>query len=273
LEGTVHTQELLKLGEEAIKSSAKDRVTIQKLLIDSQLDQLSAQGATTSQLILAKTLFEKGLGVENKMVEATKRELALRQAITGEKEADLNLSSQTLKLADIANNQGIEVAKELGDLLQGRVKFAEFEKNAMDETWNALAKNFPNIIKQQRAFQLLIEGVDPSGRVVTGATDIAIKEQALRGGQELLMLQELKIQTSAKDKEALKQLKSLENQNKLLEESRKQTELLTKSEEKSRKTEVNVFFANNPVSKEDFVVEIKTDGTPIANALDDRNEK
>ncbi len=276
IQGITHFYEdLLKLGVKAVLNAEKERLQIQDLLIKSQLDQLKSQGATHQQLISSKILFEDALGQERAIVEATKNELDLRKAITNEKEIDLKLSSQTLKLAEVANNQGIDVAKELGDLLQGRVKFAEFERNAMDETWAALAKNFPNIIKQQRALQLLVEGVDPSGRVVTGATDIAIKEEALRrrGENELLMLNELKLQSTRKEKDIQNQIDSLEKQNQLLEESKKQTEILKESSKKSLAPEVNIYFKDTPVSKEDFVVEIKTDGSTIANALDERNEK
>ncbi|KKL88286.1 hypothetical protein LCGC14_1926250, partial [marine sediment metagenome] len=272
---TQYYKELLNLGVKVIASAEKDRLQIQQSLIKSQLDQLKVQGATLQQLNRAKTLFEDSLGNQRNINEATNRELDLRKAINAQKEIDVNLSSQTLKLAEIANTRGIEVARELGDLLQGRVKFAEFERDAMDETWDALVKNFPNIIKQQRALQLLIQGVDPTGRVVSGAREIPIKEEALRK-PEILMVSELKLQMAIKERELQKQIEVLEKQQQIKEELIKQTILLKTIGEINRANVspgVKIYFKDKPVSKDDFVVEIKTDGSTIANALDDRIEK
>ena len=271
-------EELLKLGVQALLSAEKDRLQIQQSLIKSQLDQLKVQGATLQQLNRAKILFEDSLGKQRNINEATKNELDLRKAINAQKEIDLSLSSQTLKLAEIANTRGIEVARELGDLLQGRVKFAEFERDAMDETWDALVKNFPQLIKQQRASQLLIQGLDPSGRVVSGAKQIPIKEEALRNPEEQrnTMILALKSQTAIKERELQKQIEVLSHQKAMGEELRRQTEILKELKQINRERvspQVKVYFANKPVSKEDFVVEIKTNGTPTANAIDDRIEK
>ncbi len=264
---TEYYKDLLKLGVKAVLSAEKERLTIQKSLIDYQVDQLKFQGATLSQQIQAKILFEDSLGKERSIVEATKNELDLRKAINNEQALGVNLSSQTLKLADIANKQGIDVAKELGDLLQGRVKFAEFERNAMDATWAALAKNFPNIIKQQRAFQLLIEGVDLSGRNVAGATDIAIKEEALRGGQEMLLLNELKLQTARKEKEQLTQLTALVKQQEISDELKKQTFLLQKQLDKVTVPEITLKINEEIMTPDKFSAEVKIEGSTISEAI------
>lgn len=273
---TAYYEDLLKLGVEATLNAEQDRLSIQQSLIDYQVDQLKAQGATVEQQIRAKILFEDSLGKARSIVEATQNELDLRRAINDQKEIDLNLSSRSVKLAEIAQERGIEVAKELGDLLQGRIKFEEFEAKAMDDSWDALVKNFPEIVRQQRAMQLLIKGIDPfTGQTVRGATEIPIDEEYLRNPdkQNTLIVDNLKLQMAIHERELQKQTETFDKQVEIKDELLRQTEILKQLFDKNSSPEVNIYFKDKPVSKDDFVVDIKTDGSPISEAIDERIEK
>jgi TP901 family phage tail tape measure protein len=271
---TADYKELLKLGVQAIVSGEKDRLSISKLLIQDQLNQLKTQGATLEQQVRARQLFEKNIIDQNDIVSKTERELELRRAINATKETDLRLSSQTLKLADIAAEHGVDVARELGELFQERIKFAQFEQTASEEAQRLLAEIFPQIQKTQKALQFFREeGEFAGGR----GREIPISEEGLRSTESLnLMNAKLERQITLRHQALAKQLELVklqqENNKNLIDQTAKLEKAINDISLEKEPVKVEIKFKDTEFFQA-LGKEIDKDGSSVANSVDTRIEK
>jgi hypothetical protein len=160
----------------------KDSQAIAKLLVTDSADRLKQEGALTSQILIATQLRNNQLGIEEQAIDKLNRKLEIERAINEEKRLQGRLSSDTMKLFDIAKSEGVAVAKQVGDVLAGNTDFDLFIKRG-GQAVEVFKKEFADLFKQQQALEFF------KGDRVTGLPDltrgsqIAIQEEAIRNPQ------------------------------------------------------------------------------------------
>jgi hypothetical protein len=162
--------------------SIKDSQAIAKLILASSIDRLKQEGALTSQILIATQLRSQQLGIEEQAIDKLNRKLEIEKAINEEKRLQGRLSSDTMKLFDIAKTEGVAVAKQVGDVLAGNTDFDLFIRRG-GQAVEVFKKEFADLFKQQQAIQFFqgdrVSGLPDLNR---GST-IAIQEEALRNPQ------------------------------------------------------------------------------------------
>jgi hypothetical protein len=160
--------------------SNEKRQEIANAILKDQLAQLKTRGATSSQLLQQETLLVKQLGISQKEAEILERQLATQRAIKEEKRLQNTLSSDSLKLFEIAQTQGVDVARQIGDVLAGNTDFDLFVRQggiALD----TFKQQFDDIFKQQQAQAFFKGDVVPGQAGLRGGSNIPIEETALQG--------------------------------------------------------------------------------------------
>lgn len=158
----------------------EEQQSISKLLLANKIDELKLQGATNSQIAKATILGTKQLDIKEDTLSLLKQELDLEKAIKEEKRLQNRLGSDSIKLFEIAQTEGVQVAKEIGDVLAKNVDFSSFAQRG-GRAFEVFKTQFEDLFKQQQAEQFLITGDRVSGLPdLRGGTDIAIQEEALR---------------------------------------------------------------------------------------------
>lgn len=156
-----------------------DRSAISKTVLDNTLAQAKAQGASESQILRITEQTIKRLGIEEKTIDKLSRQIELERAIANEKRLQAELGNESLKLFRIAQEQGAQVAKQIGDVLSGDIDFSTFIRRG-GEVAEIFKKEFADIFEQQQAGQFF-RGERVSGRPeLRGGAGIAIREEAIR---------------------------------------------------------------------------------------------
>lgn len=159
----------------------EEQQDVAKLVLDIELDRLKAIGATNSQLLKAEDLYTKQLNIEEDSLDTVKRKLELEKAINEEKRLQNKLGSDSVKLFEIAQTEGVEVAKRIGDVLAGVSDFSIFERRGGREL-EIFKREFEGLFKQQQA-QQFFTGERVSGLPdLRGGTRINIEEEGIRRG-------------------------------------------------------------------------------------------
>jgi len=152
---------------------------VAKLVLDIELDRLKVLGATNSQLLKAEDLYSRQLGIEEDSLSQVKRKLELEKAINDEKRLQNKLGSDSIKLFNIAQTEGVEVAREIGDVLSGEMDFSSFVRRG-GQSLEIFKKEFEDLFKQQQAIQFF-RGERVAGQPeLRGGTRITIEEEAIR---------------------------------------------------------------------------------------------
>jgi TP901 family phage tail tape measure protein len=160
----------------------KDAQAIAKSIVSFNADRLKQEGALTSQVLIATQLRINQLGIEEQAIDKLNRKLEIEKAINEEKRLQGRLSSDTMKLFDIAKTEGIQIAKQVGDVLAGNTDFDMFIRRG-GQAVEVFKKEFSDLFKQQQAQQFF------TGERVSGlpglnqGSQIAIQEEALRNPQ------------------------------------------------------------------------------------------
>ena len=101
------------------------------------------------------------------------------RALSQEKRLQAELGNESLKLFRIAQEQGTEVARRIGDVLSGEIDFDLFVRRG-GEAVDVFKKEFADLFEQQQALQFF-RGESVSGlKRLRGGTRIAIQEEAIR---------------------------------------------------------------------------------------------
>ena len=155
----------------------KEKQSAIKLLVTHEANLAKLRGATSRQTIETTIEMNRQLGIGQDALSLLKNQLALEIAIKKEKEAQTKLSSDTMKLYEIAQKEGITAAKQIGDFLEGRMTYQVLQTR---EVFGVFKEYFPQIEKTMQALKYFKRGV---GR------GIPIAEEAVRTPKAVSRLQ------------------------------------------------------------------------------------
>jgi len=159
--------------------SFEEQQSIAKLLLQNKLDELRLQGATNTQLAQAKILATDQLNIKEDTLTLLNQQLDLEKAIQEEKRLQNKLGSDSIKLFNIAQQDGVEIARQIGDVLAGNKDFNIFARQG-GKALEVFKREFEDLFKQQQALQFFTgERVTEAPNLRRG-TSIAIQEEALR---------------------------------------------------------------------------------------------
>lgn len=176
---TVKTDTTIESDTVDLSLNFAEQQDIAKLVLQTQLDILKAQGASESVILKTTGLLSKQLGIEEKAEDILKRKISLEQAISEEKRLQGKITSDDMKLYDIAKEKGVKTAKAIGDVLSGKTDFSSFIRRG-GEAVEVFKKDFADLFKQKQAEQFF-QGrtvVDEPG--LRGGSRIAIESEAIR---------------------------------------------------------------------------------------------
>ncbi len=183
--GPAKTSDTLEATKEETKQierqtlSYKDRQEVAKAVLNDSIARLRQEGALTSQILIATELRSKQLGIEEKSIDKLNRKLQIEQAINEEKRLQGKLSSDTMKLFEITKTEGIDVARQIGDVLAGNLDFDTFVRIG-GKALSVFKKQFADLYSQQQALQFFKGERVAEMPELQGGMNVAIKEEALR---------------------------------------------------------------------------------------------
>lgn len=149
--------------------------SLNKLIISNQLDILKSQGASTSELLKQESFLNRQFHVYEEIDTISQRQLSTERAINDEKRNGIKIGSDSLKLFDIAQTQGIETAKAIGDVLAGNTSFETFVRKGGKEV--ALLKTeFSDFFKNKQAVAFFQGNTVAGNESLRGGTRIPIEE-------------------------------------------------------------------------------------------------
>lgn len=184
----IKTKEILDnwtaINEQQVQSeksviSEVQREKIAEAIVQHRLDELKAQGALNSQLLKTEQNLRKQLGLTVDNEKSLQNQLATERAIANEKKLQSKLSSNTLKLYEIAKKEGTSVAKKIGDALAGNVEFSTFVRRG-GQALEIFKKEFADVFKEQQATAFFKGQRVPGETGLRGGQRIAIDEEAIR---------------------------------------------------------------------------------------------
>jgi len=167
-----------------IQLSLKKEQDIAKLILDIELDKLKAIGASNSELLKAESLYSAQLNIEEDTLDKVKRKLEYEKAINEERRLQNRLGSESIKLYDIAQTEGIDVAQRIGEVLSDESLFGNFVREG-GRALEVFKDQFSDLYKQQQALAFYrgesIPGVSPFAQnALRGGFGIPIQEEAIR---------------------------------------------------------------------------------------------
>jgi TP901 family phage tail tape measure protein len=155
------------------------RNKLAEIVLDSELDRLKSIGASNVELLKAEDLYRNLLNISLQEEDALRKKLELEQAIGEEKQLQSKLGSDSIKLFRIAQTEGSNIAKQIGDVLSGDRNFDAFVATG-GKALETFKKEFGDIFEQQQAIQFFKGKSVPGARSLTGGKSIDIQEQAIR---------------------------------------------------------------------------------------------
>lgn len=164
---------LQSITEETRKQEQAQRNNqeISELIVADTIERLKVQGRLTSEILKSEAALIRQFGIREESLKTLERELATERALSEEQRLRADLSSDTVKLFQIAKTEGTAVAKRIGDVLAGNLDFAQFVRRGGKEL-EIFQKQFNDIFEQQQAKAFF------AGDVVPGL-------QGLRGGSRI----------------------------------------------------------------------------------------
>ena len=166
------------INKQIVASSAK-RQKIAEAILKNRLEQLKAQGILNSELLKAESSMKRMLGIHDSFEDKLKRRLDLEKAVNEEKRLQNNLSSESVKLFDIATEHGTEMAKKIREVLSGQRDFNTFVRIGGKEV-ELFKENFADIFKQQQALAFFKGTTVAEMPKLRGGFGVPIQEEALR---------------------------------------------------------------------------------------------
>ncbi len=195
---------------ETLGISNEEGATIDKKVLDIQEDILRTQGATNSEIIKQLDLTRSRLGMLDTETDKVLRKLDLEREITKEQKLRARIGNDSLKLFDIAKTQGVDVAKRIGDVLQGKTDFSTFVRRGGPDL-DIFKQQFADLFQNKQAESFFrgdrLEGFQD----LTGGSRIPIDEEAIRRNFPNFDIQDLLRQRGADNQ--LASLKGTTTQN------------------------------------------------------------
>jgi hypothetical protein len=179
------TEEQLNALFEIDQARKQEQLNVSNIIINGKLKELNAQGFLNSEILKAEENLRKQLGIQEKFEDKLERQLEIERSINDEKRLQSKLGSDSIKLFEIAQSQGVEVAREIGDVLAGNIDFSNFIGRG-GQAAEVFKKEFSDVFKQQQAIQFF-KGDTVSGiQGLRGGAGIAIEETGIRGNQNTI---------------------------------------------------------------------------------------
>jgi len=182
----IFAKEKIKVQVEADKNNnsfltTKEQQDVSKSIIKDQLERLKSQGASTAELLKQESLLNKQFNIFEDEGSILDRQLATQRALTEEKRLQNRLGNDSIKLFEIAQTQGTQTAKNIGDVLAGNTDFDTFFRRGGQDL-EIFKKEFADVFKQQQA-QQFFQGNRVAGLPdLRGGSNIPIQEQILQNG-------------------------------------------------------------------------------------------
>jgi TP901 family phage tail tape measure protein len=124
-------------------------------LIDNQLEILRLQGATNMQLVGQRIELERMYGINQTKTDLLKNELSLNQEITKEKYNQNKVSSDSVRLFEIAQKYGNREAERAAEFLRGEISPKSLEHS---DLMPILKEFFASQLEQAQASEFFFEG-------------------------------------------------------------------------------------------------------------------
>lgn len=175
----VDIQEKSATVEEKNQINKRKSQKISEIVLKNELEILKARGALASQITKAEQLLRKQLGIEKTGLDLLTDQLRKEREINEERRLRSELGSETIKLFRIAQTEGIEVARKIGDVLAKNMDFATFVRIG-GKSLEVFKDKFADIFEQQQALAFFKGDVTPGLKGLRGGRRIAIEEEALR---------------------------------------------------------------------------------------------
>lgn len=159
--------------------SESNRRSIAETILDLELQRLRFSGASEGQLSKAELSLRKQFDIEKQGLELLKQKLESEQKINQERRLQNSLGSDSIKLFNIAKEQGTQTAKAIADVLAGDTSFDTFVRRGGKQL-EVFKKQFGDIFEQQQG-QQFFRGETVSGLPsLRGGAGVNIQEQSLQ---------------------------------------------------------------------------------------------
>lgn len=111
-------EQMLKLSKQTAIAFAEEEQNIVKTIIAHELDLLKIRGASNKQVAEQSLIYERQFYGENRTLELLSKKLEVEKEITKEKLGQVELSSETMKLYQIAQKYGLQTANVISRLVE-----------------------------------------------------------------------------------------------------------------------------------------------------------
>jgi hypothetical protein len=157
----------------------KEETDIAKLVLANYNERLKQQGALNSQILIATQLRVNQLGIEETAVEKLGRKLEIERALSEEKRLQIRIGNDSLKLYDIAKTQGIEVARQVGEVLSGETDLSTLARRG-GTAFETFKTQFEDLYKAKQG-EMFFKGETLTGvQELQGGLRVPIQEEAIR---------------------------------------------------------------------------------------------
>jgi len=113
---------------DSLKEETDLRKKLSALMVSGEVDLFKMRGASESQANKLKIELESQLGLNQDIESKLKNQLSLEKAITQEKiKGNLQLSAESVKLAEIGQKYGARMAQDISKVLSGEISFDVFK--------------------------------------------------------------------------------------------------------------------------------------------------
>lgn len=172
----VDPKKIKDVQKSLLESLAGQQSEINNLLLSDAIERARAEGAVESQVLRITQAYRDQLGIDTSLTQKISDRLALERANSAEKRLQNKLSSDSVKLFDIAQTNGTEAAKAIGDVLAGNTSFETFFRQG-GKNLEIFKTEFSDIFKNIQA-QSFFQGDFLKGfQELRGGTNVAIADR------------------------------------------------------------------------------------------------
>jgi len=131
-----------------------NRQSLAEELVSSELQTLKVLGASNVQLLKAEQAYISKLNLSREDEVLLRKKLELERAINEEKKQQTSLSSDSMKLAKIGQEDGTHVARRINQFLEGEISFDVF-KAMGGKSFDRFKSDFSSKYEQESATKYL----------------------------------------------------------------------------------------------------------------------
>ena len=188
-----------------------DEEKLAQAVLKNRLEILKAQGALNSQLIKAEGSYKTQLNLYDSQLDRALRLVEAEKARTEEKRLQNRIGSTSQKLFEIAQEQGVPVAKIVGELLSGQrnlstffkqidsikgsLNTSDFEKELIAAA-DAFKDKFNDIFQGKQAEEFFKGNIIPGFQELQGGTGVPIEEKLVGNTSALTNLTQVIIENT-----------------------------------------------------------------------------